>query len=67
MKSRAHGSSPVYGVLQLSAPGYSWDNRRAIVRSAVECGYLCGYGRVYILEKDGPDWKIVEIIDTWES
>lgn len=57
----------IYGVLQLSPPGYSWDGRTAIIETGVYCGMLCGYGELFILQKTGDRWEIRERIDTWIS
>jgi hypothetical protein len=67
MKHRRFGDSEVYGVARLSAPGYGWDENLAILEVGVECGYLCGHGQLFILQKEIGGWHIREVIDTWVS
>jgi hypothetical protein len=52
----------------LSRAGFDPQRRRAVVRTAMTCGDLCGEGNLFALEREpGGRWKIVWTRRTWIS
>jgi hypothetical protein len=45
--------------VQLSAVAFSADRGSAVVRAVADCGYLCGFGGLYVLNREGDRWRIV--------
>jgi hypothetical protein len=66
--------SPVRGdyslgirVYSFSAPIFFHDNTLCLFNSSSYCGGLCGGGQLYLLRKDGGQWKVINSFCGWMS
>ena len=55
------------GIMELSQVGFSTERNRAIVYAGNEEFSLAGAGFLYLLEKDGADWRMVKSVMVWIS
>jgi hypothetical protein len=55
------------GWIHVSAIGYSSDLSRAVVYVSHQCPGLCGSGDMLILRRDGPAWRVEQLIPVWIS
>jgi hypothetical protein len=54
------------GITSLSLPAYSADGH-ALVYGSYVCGGLCGYGWLFLLERQGDAWRVVSADMLWIS
>lgn len=55
------------GILSLSRISFDSENSKACVYTSFTCGSLCGYGRIFFLEKANGKWFILGFKDLWIS
>ena len=53
------------GYVAVSAVGFNSRKTRAIVSAMNQCGFLCGGGRIYALERENGKWVQVHAGCTW--
>jgi hypothetical protein len=56
-----------YGVVRFSAPAHNATRDRAAVGIDVSCGFLCGYGELFVLRNHGGAWVVDDSIALWEN
>jgi hypothetical protein len=59
-------SSRTRGVSSFSLRAYSADGH-ALVYGSYVCGFLCGYGWLFLLERRGDSWQVVSVDMLWMS
>jgi len=55
------------GFVLFSRVGFNADGDQALADIGYRCGDLCGAGGLYLLVKEGGNWKIQESLMVWES
>lgn len=55
------------GITRLTLPGYSSSNLDAAVIVSNSCGWLCGSGQLYVLQRTGNAWIVVKRVGLWIS
>lgn len=54
-------------LITLSKVGFNSNKTKALVYAASQCGWKCGNGNYFLLNKQDGAWKIVTMINSWVS
>lgn len=55
------------GFYSISQPLFSIDKKTVIISKGFHCGSLCGWGSTIILKKNNGKWKIISVLESWQS
>jgi hypothetical protein len=55
------------GILQISQPGFSGDQKQALLEIGQQQDWLWGAGICFLCEYEGGAWKIIKKVGTWVS
>jgi hypothetical protein len=55
------------GFFRLTLPGYSSSDNDAAVIVSHGCGWLCGSGQLYVLQRTGIAWTVIKREELWIS
>jgi len=54
-------------IIFISRPLFNRDNNKVYFQIDYYCGNLCGFGTIYICEKNKNGWKVIKQLNSWIS